>query len=98
MKRLATIISVLIFAVSCSKSTSENSIANAVAAKPASTVESGLTKPANASAAPKGERGTPDEAKAMLEKAVEHFNSAGRETALSDFTKKKPPFVDRDLY
>ena len=37
-------------------------------------------------------------AKAMLEKAVEHYSSAGREMALSDFTKKKAPFGDRDLY
>ena len=46
----------------------------------------------------KSERGTPAEAKAMLEKAVEHYNSVGRKQALADFTGKKPPFVDRDLY
>jgi hypothetical protein len=45
-----------------------------------------------------GERGTPDEAKAMLQRAVEHYNSVGRKQALADFTGKKPPFVDRDLY
>ena len=44
------------------------------------------------------ERGTPDEAKAMLRKAVEHYNSVGREKALADFNNKVPPFFDRDLY
>jgi hypothetical protein len=44
------------------------------------------------------DRSTPAEAKAMLQKAVEHFKSAGRERALSDFTAGKPPFRDRDLY
>jgi cytochrome c len=46
----------------------------------------------------KGERGTPEEAKAMLQKAVEHYNSVGRTQALADFNGKKPPFFDRDLY
>jgi len=45
-----------------------------------------------------GERGTPDEAKAMLAKAVAHYRAAGRKQALADFTGKKAPFVDRDLY
>jgi len=45
-----------------------------------------------------GERGTPDEAKAMLTKAIEHYNSVGRKQALADFTGKKAPFSDRDLY
>jgi len=44
------------------------------------------------------ENGTPEEAKAMLQKAVEHYNSVGREQALADFTGKVAPFVDRDLY
>jgi len=76
----------------------ENAKTNAVTAKPASTAAPALSNQANASASPKGERGTPDEAKATLEKAVEHYSSAGREMALSDFTKKKAPFGDRDLY
>ena len=42
--------------------------------------------------------GSPPEAKAMLAKAVEHYKSAGRKQALADFTAKKPPFSDRDLY
>ncbi len=44
------------------------------------------------------ERGTPDEAKAMLAKAVAHYEKVGREQALADFSAKKLPFGDRDLY
>jgi cytochrome c len=43
-------------------------------------------------------RGTPAEAKAMLQKAVSHYKSVGRKQALADFTSKKAPFGDRDLY
>jgi hypothetical protein len=43
-------------------------------------------------------RGTPAEAKAMLQKAVAHYKSAGRKAALSDFTAGKAPFRDRELY
>jgi len=45
-----------------------------------------------------GERGTPDEAKAMLKKAVAHYKAVGRKQALADFNAKKTPFGDRDLY
>src|ERR1700694_4027002 len=44
------------------------------------------------------DRGTPAEAKAMLQKAVAHYTSVGRKQALADFTAKKAPFGDRDLY
>jgi hypothetical protein len=44
------------------------------------------------------DRGTPPEAKAMLQKALEHYKSVGRKQALADFTAKKAPFGDRDLY
>jgi cytochrome c len=44
------------------------------------------------------ERGTPDQAKAMLAKAIAHYKEVGRAKALADFTGKKPPFADRDLY
>jgi cytochrome c len=44
------------------------------------------------------ERGTPAEAKAMLQKAVAYYNKVGRKQALADFNAKKPPFSDRDLY
>ena len=49
-------------------------------------------------AAQSGERGTPAEAKAMLEKAVTHYKAVGRTQALADFNAKKAPFSDRDLY
>lgn len=45
-----------------------------------------------------GERGTPAEAKAMLEKAVAHYKAVGRKQALADFNNRKAPFSDRDLY
>lgn len=44
------------------------------------------------------DRGTPAEAKAMLQKAVAHYQEVGRKQALADFNAKKPPFGDRDLY
>jgi len=44
------------------------------------------------------QRGTPVEAQALLQKAVEHYKAVGRKVALADFTAKKAPFVDRDLY
>jgi len=43
-------------------------------------------------------RGTPEEAKAMMLKAVDHYNTVGRTKALADFTAMKSPFGDRDLY
>jgi signal transduction histidine kinase len=45
-----------------------------------------------------GERGTPAEAETMLKKAVAHYKETGRKQALADFTAKKAPFSDRDLY
>jgi signal transduction histidine kinase len=44
------------------------------------------------------ERAKPEEAKAMLAKAIAHLKSAGKEKALADFMTKPGPFVDRDLY
>ena len=43
-------------------------------------------------------RGTFDEAKTMLQKAVAHFADVGRKEALADFSAGKAPFRDRDLY
>ncbi|HVN80152.1 MAG TPA: cache domain-containing protein [Terriglobia bacterium] len=43
-------------------------------------------------------RGTLSEAQAMLQKAGEHYTTVGRKQALADFTGKKAPFTDRDLY
>lgn len=98
MKKLISVILLSVFAFSCGRSTSENTTTtNPPTAKPASTVTSG---PANvaASTPSKSDRSTPDEAKAMLAKAVERYNSAGRDTALSEFNTKTAPFGDRDLY
>lgn len=44
------------------------------------------------------DRGTPEQAKAMLQKAVAHYKDVGRKQALADFNGKKAPFGDRDLY
>ena len=43
-------------------------------------------------------RGSPDEARALLDRAVAHYQEVGREQALSDFTAPAEGFVDRDLY
>ncbi len=45
-----------------------------------------------------GSRGTPAEADALLKQAVAHYEKVGRAPALADFTAKKAPFADRDLY
>jgi len=44
------------------------------------------------------DRGTPAEAQAMLANAIAHYDEVGRTQALADFTAKKAPFGDRDLY
>jgi hypothetical protein len=44
------------------------------------------------------QRGTRAEAQALLARAVAHYRNVGRAQALADFTAKKAPFVDRDLY
>ncbi len=43
-------------------------------------------------------RATPDEAKAMLAKAVAHLKAVGPDKALPEFMVKPGPWVDRDLY
>jgi cytochrome c len=58
----------------------------------------GIVQPTQPPAATLSTRGTPDEAKTMLQKAVEHYNSVGRKQALADFTGRVAPFFDRDLY
>ena len=67
---------------------------NGAQAKASPTASSDGAAPAKSS----GARGTPDEAKAMLTKAIEHYNAVGRKQALADFTGRKAPFFDRDLY
>lgn len=59
---------------------------------------SGATSSSSEVAKSSGDRGTPAEAKAMLAKAVAHYQEMGRKQALEDFTGKKAPFYDRDLY
>jgi hypothetical protein len=44
------------------------------------------------------DRGTAAEAKAMLLNAIAHYKAVGRKQALADFTAKKAPFGNRDLY
>jgi signal transduction histidine kinase len=44
------------------------------------------------------EFGTAKEAESMVKAAVSHIKSVGKDQAYSDFTGKKSPFFDRDLY
>ena len=44
------------------------------------------------------EKGTKEEAVAMVKKAVAFLQTNGREKALAEFNKPKGQFVDRDLY
>jgi cytochrome c len=44
------------------------------------------------------ERGTRDEAKAMVEAAVAHVKKVGHEKAFEDFTKDKANWAKKDLY
>jgi cytochrome c len=44
------------------------------------------------------DRAKPDEAKAMLTKALAHIKAVGKDKALADFMQKPGPWVDRDLY
>jgi signal transduction histidine kinase len=41
---------------------------------------------------------TPEEAKAMVEKAYSHLKTAGKEKAFADFTNQQGQFVKGDLY
>jgi len=44
------------------------------------------------------DRATPEEAKALLAKAVVHVKEVGADKAFADFMVKPGPWVDRDLY
>ncbi len=44
------------------------------------------------------DRGTPEEARALLARAAAYYKAVGRQQALADFNRKRPPFGDRDLY
>ncbi|HSW82067.1 MAG TPA: cache domain-containing protein, partial [Usitatibacter sp.] len=43
-------------------------------------------------------KGTAAEATAMVDKAIAHIKKVGREKAFADFSSKKAPWFDRDLY
>jgi hypothetical protein len=60
------------------------------------TPEPGRTPAAQKADVP--QQGTLDEARAMLDRAVAHYQDVGREQALEDFTARAEPFVARDLY
>lgn len=44
------------------------------------------------------ERGTPDQAKALTEKAAQHMREVGPEKAIADFNDPNGAFRDRDLF
>jgi hypothetical protein len=44
------------------------------------------------------ERAKPEEAKALLGKAIAHIKAVGKDKAYADFMTKPGPWVDRDLY
>ena len=95
------------FACSAGSKLLNNNSQNSTQA-PASTVASsgGATQIASTSessvvpttAATQSAHGTPDQAKAMLQLAIQHYQSVGRDQALKDFTNRVAPFFDRDLY
>ena len=43
-------------------------------------------------------KGTAAQATAMVDKAIAHIKKVGRDKAFADFSSKKEPWVDRDLY
>jgi cytochrome c len=64
----------------------------------ASMVVFGLVTAVAGSAWSQEARGTADQAKALLDKAVAHYAKVGRAQALTDFNDRQGSFVDRDLY
>lgn len=44
------------------------------------------------------ERSTPEEAEAMVERAIAHYDEVGEEQAFADFNDSNGEFVDNDLY
>ena len=44
------------------------------------------------------ERGTKEDAKAMVEKAAAFYKESGKEKAIAEFNNPKGQFIDRDLY
>jgi signal transduction histidine kinase len=65
----------------------------------AAMLAAGLALPAVSGAlAQEEERASPEEARAMLDQAVEHYEEVGREQAIADFNEPEGDFRDRDLY
>ncbi len=78
-------------------------VATVMPSTPAATSESTQTVSApqatpSAAGTSTGENATSAEAQAMLQAAVQHYQAVGREQALKDFTAKRAPFANRDLY
>lgn len=44
------------------------------------------------------ERARPEEARALLAKALAHIKAVGRDRAFRDFMDRRGPWIDRDLY
>lgn len=51
-----------------------------------------------ASALAAGERGSPDEARTLVKKAIVHFKANGQEKTMAALNDPKGNFTDRDLY
>ena len=44
------------------------------------------------------ERATPEQAQALVKKAVAYYKANGREKSMAEFSNKKGQFIDKDLY
>jgi signal transduction histidine kinase len=44
------------------------------------------------------ERATPEQAQALVKRAIAHYKAQGRQKALADLSNKQGKFIDRDLY
>jgi hypothetical protein len=62
------------------------------------TLAVGLASALLAGVAVGSDRGTPDEAKALVEKAAAHMKAVGPDKAIADFHEKGAGFIDRDLF
>ena len=49
-------------------------------------------------AGPGAKAATPEEAKALVKKAIEHWKDVGREQAMEDFNSGEKPWIDPPLY
>ena len=90
-----TVLTLALFACNLGAQASSNST-QPTAQPPAST--SAPQQAAPTTAATKSGKGTPAEAQAMLQLAIQHYQAVGRDQALKDFTNRAAPFFDRDLY